>query len=184
MSKDTENYLIDMEDAQEVYADAILQSRAQLEQLGLTRSIRPKNSDGSYFDGHLPTDIHNASLSEISQVMTMMTIFADYVQGLAQEAKCERDAAEEKLKFIKAKIRKTKAGAKSDQDDATITDVRFVVANAEYITKLHSYEAISAREEAARRDIKTLSRLISTEQISNDTQKASFTASNVSKRWR
>jgi len=184
----SEKYEITIEDSASMYEDALLESRLELEKLGLGRAVRPTTSDGAYFDGHLPDGIDKSSLSEISEVMTMMTVFADYVQGLAKAAKAERDIAEEKLKFIKAKIRKTKAGPKNEQDDATITDIRYVNANAEYLAKLHSYEAITAREEAARRDIKTLSRLISTEQINNDTGRQSntvVTASKTrSKRWR
>ena len=183
----SDKYKISIEDATEVYDDALLRSREFVEDQGLTKTKRPKSSTGQYFDGHLPHDIAQASLSDISEMLTMMTVFADYVQELGKLVKSEKDNAEEKLKFIKAEIRKNKVGAKSDQDDATITDIRYVTANAEYLTKLYSYEAITAREEAARRDIKTLSRLISTEQISNDTAKQAAAASPVSrgaKRWR
>ena len=181
-----DKYSVSIDDMTVLYEEALVESRDKLNILGLSRCDRPKTKNG-YFSGHLPNNIDKASLSEISSVMTQMTVFADYVQGLSKEAKAERDTAEEKLKFIKAKIRKTKAGPKSDQDDATITDIRFVSANAEYLAKLHSYEAILAREEAARRDIKTLSRLISSEQITNDTGKQSGSVQSAArgkKRWR
>ena len=187
MSNNKQTYDITIEEATEIYEDALLSSREHLESQGLARSIRPLDNQGNYFDGHLPIGIDKASLSEISKTMTLMTVFADYAQGLAKAAKAEKDIAEEKLKFIKSKIRKSKVGAKSEQDDATITDIRYVSANAEYLAKLHSYEAITAREEAARRDIKTLSRLISTEQINNDTSKQAASAQVASrgrKRWR
>ena len=157
------NYEVTIEEALEIHNDALLSSKEHLESIGLSRSKRPKSKNG-YFDGHLPDGISKASLSEISEVMTMMTVFADYVQGL-----------------------KTKVGGKNEQDDATITDIRYVSANAEYLAKLHSFEAITAREEAARRDIKTLSRLISTEQINNDTGRQSAvvqSAASGRKRWR
>ena len=180
------NYEVTIEEALEIHNDALLSSKEHLESIGLSRSKRPKSKNG-YFDGHLPDGISKASLSEISEVMTMMTVFADYVQGLTKAAKAEKDYAEANLKFIKAKIRKTKVGGKNEQDDATITDIRYVSANAEYLAKLHSFEAITAREEAARRDIKTLSRLISTEQINNDTGRQSAvvqSAASGRKRWR
>lgn len=183
----SDKYEVTIEESNEIYEDALLSSREDLERRGLARSVRPKTTSGQYFDGHLPTGIDKASLAEISEVMTMMTVFADYAQGLARAAKAEKDIAEEKLKFIKSKIRKSKVGPKSEQDDATITDIRFVSANAEYLAKLHSYEAITAREEAARRDIKTLSRLISTEQINTDSGKQAAVAQSAvkgRKRWR
>ena len=186
--KQAQSFDMSIDDSIEMYEDAVLASRDHLDKLGLSRCSRPRKDNGKFFDGHLPTGINKAPLSEISEIMTLMTVFADYVQGLSKDAKAEKDAAEEKLKFIKAKIRKTKAGAKSEQDDATITDIRYVSANAEYLEKLHSYEAITAREEAARRDIKTLSRLISTEQINNDTGRLSNVSSRNStrgtKRWK
>ena len=185
MSND--KYEVSIEESAEIYGEALLTSRESLEAAGLGRSKRPKNQKGQYFDGHLPDNIDKASLSEISELSVLMTVFADYVQGLAKVAKAEKDAAEEHLKFVKAKIRKTKVGPKSEQDDATITDIRFVSANAEYLAKLHSYEAITAREEAARRDIKTLSRLVSTEQINNDSGKQSAVVQSATKgrkRWR
>lgn len=186
MKKEKPDYSVDLDEANEIYEESILESRANLKRQGFLPCNRPKSDDGSFFSGHMPEGISKASLSEINQVLVKMTAFADYAQELAQRAKEEKEKAEEVLKFAKANIRKSKIGNKSEQDDATITDIRYVTANAEYLTKKHSYEAISVREEAARRDIKTLSRLITTEQISNETGKRSAAAMKPSgrKRWR
>ena len=75
-------------------------------------------------------------------------------------------------------IRKKKSGTKDAKDDATIHDVRYVAANTEYLTKLQNYEAILAREEAARRDCKTLSRLLEKEKLSLDNNRREHNMGN------
>lgn len=185
MSK-KESYDITIEEAAELHKEALMATEEALELRGLSSATRPRTKKG-YFDGHMPTNIHNAPMSEVKEVLVHMTAFADYAQDLSEQAKREKDHAESYLKVVKSKIRKTKVGSKSDQDDHTITDIRFVSANAEYLSKLHAYEAIVARAEAARRGIRTLSRLVSVEQVNNDTAKqAAFAQSTPKgrKRWK
>ena len=183
-------YEATMPEIMEAYQKSIEDSEAFVASKGLSRRKRPITETGDFFDGHLPLNISKASIKEIDEVLVLMTAFADYCQQLAEDCKKEKDAALEILNGIKSKIRKTKTGPKVAQDDATITDIRYVDANAAYLTKMHSHAAIVAREEAARRDIKTLSRLITTAEINNTPIKsqASHTRmhnnSRSAKKWR
>lgn len=166
-----------------LYRDAYLKSVDDLDNLGL--SATPPKVKG--FDGYLPKGISKAALSVVLEEMEKMEAFVQYVQALGVDAKNQLRTAEETLKNLKASVRKRKTGNKDLKDDATITDPDFVLANAEYLRKLYSYEKITAREEMARRDIKFLSRLITASEVDNNTSRMSNNVTSAAKpkrRWK
>ena len=170
---------LSIEETNKLYNQAILDSDLYLQSIGLGRKPkRPVANDGKFFDGYLPVGIHNASLSEIKEVIVLMTSYAEYVQSLTVSVEAEKDSAYEKLKAAKAKIRLSKTGTAAAKDDATIDDPEYKLANAEYLSKSRSYKKVVAIEESARRNIKTLSRLISTEEINNETAKRVHSVKN------
>lgn len=169
-----------------LYDQAIMESEEYLTNLGLVSPKRPKTAQG-YFNGHLPSDIHEASIEEVKKYITLMTVFADYVQDLRINCEAEKDSAYEKLKTEKARIRLSKNGSKDAKDDATITDDEYILANAEYMSKNRSYKKIVGIEESTRRNIRTLSRLISTEELSNENDKIAntvYTPTQGKRRWK
>lgn len=160
---------ITMEEKLQRYEDAIDTARKRMTKLGLKDRGRPYNEDGSAYDGFLPDDIDKASLHEIKEELVKMNAFLGYVKGLNQQAKEELSSAQQKLNTVKGAIRKKKIGSKEEREDATINDIEFINANAEYLTKLYSCEKIELRVEMATKAINILSRLITAEQVSNDT---------------
>ena len=158
-----------MEEKLQKYEDAIDLSRRRMAQLGLKDRKRPYLKDGSAYDGFLPDDIDKAPLHEIKEELVKMNAFLGYVKGLNQQAKEELSAAQQKLNMVKGNIRKKKIGSKDEREDATINDIEFINANAEYLTKLYSCEKIALRVEMSTKAINILSRLITAEQVSNDT---------------
>lgn len=158
-----------------LYKEAYLRSEAEIERLGLADIPNRQKQ----YSGHLPDGISKASVSRIMEEWEKMEAFVGYVQTLRTDAKNQLTAAEEVLKSKKAKIRQKKTGTKDAKDDATITDPEYIVANAEYLRKLFSYEKIVAREEMARRDIKFLSRLITANGVDIETSKQSAHISNA-----
>lgn len=166
-----------------LYKDAYNQSVNDLDRVGLGVSP-PRVKD---FDGFLPKGISKASMPVILEEMEKMEAFVQYVQALSIDAKNQLRTAEEILKNLKADIRKKKLGNKDAKDDATVTDADFVLANAEYLRKLYSYEKITAREEMARRDVKFLSRLITASEVDSSTSRMTNAVNNNStkpRRWK
>lgn len=160
-----------------LYRSAYNESVKDIDSLGL--GTTPPRVKG--FDGYLPSGISKASLPIILEEMEKMEAFVQYVQLLGIDAKNQLRTAEETLKNLKADVRKRKTGNKDFKDDSTITDPEYVLANAEYLRKLYSYEKISAREEMARRDIKFLSRLITAAEVDNSTSRMSNNVISTSK---
>lgn len=170
-----------IEESSDIYAESLATALEELAQLGVKKPKRPRTEAGDFFDGHLPNDVNTFSIIELGELMGYMTRHADWLSQLRVRAKAEKMEADENIKFVKASIRKKQVGTKEERDDATITDIRYVEANAKWLTKVHSYEAVLALEEAARRDLKTLSRLIEKEKIANEGDKRDATVSSYSK---
>jgi hypothetical protein len=177
--------LTEEECSQKIYDDAYLESEEYVATLGLGRRPRPKY-DGVHYSGQLPDGISKASLSEIEVEMEKIIAFQAYVQQLAVDAKNQLTNAENKLKDTKADIKKRQVGNKEDRDSSTIRHPKFVSANAEFLTKLYTYEKISVAVQTASQSYKLLSRLVSVAQINDENGKrvGNVKKSLSSKRWR
>lgn len=179
--------LLEEENAKEIYDEAYLQSEEQIALLGIGRRPRPKY-DGEYYNGQLPVGISKASLTEIEYEMEKVIAFRAYVEHLAVDAKNQLTNAENKLKDTKAKIRGRQAGSKEEKEAATIRHPDFVQDNAEYLSKLYTYEKIQVAVNTASQNYKLLSRLVSVAQINDENDKkignVRKAVSSTQKRWR
>ena len=126
---------------------------------------KPRRGDGTYFDGTLPPNLPSLTPSEIGDYYSMMVLWANYVSSRAIVAKVGLGIAQEKLKLVKAKVRKAKSGTVQERDDDTLLDSRYVAIMAD-VLELDVYYALAASNEAAaRRDISFISRIIETKKI-------------------
>lgn len=152
---------------------------SELSQIGVHAPSRPMISKGQYFDGRLPSDIKNCSINELVEYMALMTTYADFINNLAIKYKAAKKNAAEQLRFVQARVRKTKQGTVQAKEDDTICDFRYIDANRNYIKAEEMYERIQAVAEAASRDVKFLSRALEGKRISFEQSRRS---TNVTRR--
>lgn len=139
----------------------------ELTELGIIAPERPY-SDDSYFDGRLPSNIKSCSVDELVEYMKLMVEYADFLHNKAIAYKSIKKNAEEQLKFVEARVRKTKNGTVQEKKDATICDFRFIEANRNAIKAEELFERVRAVAESASRDVKILSRALEGRRISLD----------------
>jgi len=159
------DYTMPLEEAEEAYDAASLRALERLGDMGLELPPRPMKKDNSYYDGHLPADVNSYTNRELGEVYSMQCRFTDWVHSEYVKAKAESQNAEQKLKQARAQVRKSKTGTVQAKEDATLTDSRFIDADARYQEADTFARLIEVRAEAAARDLKVLSRLITTKEI-------------------
>lgn len=74
-------------------------------------------------------------------------------------------SANEKLDLVKASVRKSKMGTAQEKEDLARIDARYVELNAEYMEAKTFFELMTTLEEAARRDVKFISRIVETKKL-------------------
>jgi len=102
---------------------------------------------------------------QIGELFEMMTAHADFLGAKGTLAKAEKTNAEERLRLVKAKVRRSKIGNNDDKDDATTCDSRYIEANAQWLEATEYYEIINGMVEAASRDLRILSRHLETKKM-------------------
>ncbi len=156
----------DVNDGIDVYVNAGIRAKKRLEAFGVAfPSHPPIIKKGVYFDGHLPSNVNSLTARELGEIYSMMCNYCDYISGVTIRAKNETINANERLSLIRAHIRKEKSGTAQSKEDATICDIRYLDANAEWLEAQELFELLQSREEAARRDLRVLSRLIETRKM-------------------
>lgn len=126
---------------------------------------RALNRDGTYFSGRLPEGWANLQGPQMAELFELMTRHADFVGTKLTYAKAERTNAEERLKLVRAHVRRTKRGTVEGKEDETIVDSRYVQANADWLEASEYYELLSSIYEAAGRDLRILSRVLETSKM-------------------
>lgn len=162
------DYTMPLSEAEETYDAASLRALERLEAMGLELPPRPLLDDGVYYDGHLPADVNSYTNRQLGEIYSLQCRFTDWVHSEYIKAKAAAQNAEQKLKQAKSQVRKTKTGTAQAREDATICDARFIEADALYQEADTFARLIEVRAEAANRDLKVLSRLITTKQIEVD----------------
>ncbi len=149
------------------YDEAEERALARVVGTGLSlRTAAPKlRGSGEYFDGRVPTNLGSVSPAEIGEYYGLMVEYTDYAEGQTVLARAEMLSAEAKLDLVRAAVRKSKVGTAQDKGDLALIDVRYVEANANYIEARTYFELISAIGDAARRDVKFVSRVIETKKM-------------------
>ncbi len=166
MSVHDETQVKTIEEGVDVYVSAGKRARQRLSDLGISLPLHPPIvKKGVYFDGHLPANVNSMTARELGEIYSMMCNYCDYISGLTIRAKNETINANERLGLVRAHIRKEKAGNAQAKEDATICDVRYLEANSEWLESQELFEMLQTREEAARRDLRVLSRLIETRKM-------------------
>lgn len=160
------DYSVSLEEGLDIYdrAEARALKRLQDAELEL-RMEPPRTATNKVYDGRVPLNLPSLPPSEIGEYYGLQVGYTDYVAGQAVLARTEMLAAEEKLNLVKAAVRKSKLGTAQEKGDGSIIDERYVHANAAYIEAKTYYELLSTIEEAARRDVKFISRIIETKRM-------------------
>lgn len=128
----------------------------------LPPETRARNPDRSYFDGHLPPGWSSLPARELGNLFELMTMHADFIGTKLTYAKAEKVNADERLKLVRAHIRRSKRGTNDAKDDDTLVDSRYVQANGDWLEAMEYHELLSSIYEAAGRDLRILSRVIET----------------------
>lgn len=128
-------------------------------------SHRPVLPNQQVFDGRLPPNWSSLDNRQIGELFEMLTAHADFVNTLVTYAKAERSNAEERLKLVKAKVRRSKLGTNDEKDDATLCDGRYVEANAQWLEASEYFEVLNGMLDAAGRDLRILSRHLETKKM-------------------
>ena len=161
----TDMYDTPLDEGLERYILASERALTRVLDTGLTpHDARPKRGN-QYFDGRLPPNWAALTNQQIGELFEMMTAHADFLGSKATLAKAEKTNAEERLRLVKAKVRKSKLGTNDDKDDATICDSRYIEANAQWLEASEYYEIINGMMDAATRDLRILSRHLETKKM-------------------
>ena len=159
------DYSITLSEGERLYEQATLRGVGRFESAGLRLPDRPRTVDGDEFDGQLPSDVNNFSNRELGDCHVLMCRWADYVHSLLTVAKADCLNAQERLKMVKALVRKSKQGPAHTKDDLTLADSRYVDANTLYIAAKTYAELVEGQAQAASRDCRVVSRLIETKRL-------------------
>ena len=157
--------------ARQYIQDALGESEAYLEKVGLGGVARPKLKPGVFFDGSVPAQIHKASATSISETMVLMVSHYRYLLVLLRRSEAAKNAAENVLKSVKADIRSKKLGSREAKEDATTLDERFMDANANLIAKNNTYKGITYAIKVCEANIKVLSRIFGITQDTTEIDK-------------
>lgn len=154
------DYSIRLDEAEQMYDDATLRAYEKLEDRGLGMPPRPMRDDGTYYDGHLPTNVNSFSNAELGDIHVMQCQFADWVHCEFISAKAEAENAKQKLTQARAQVRKRQTGTAQEKEDKTLTDARYVEAIARHMEADTYAKLVEIRAEAASRDLRVVSRLV------------------------
>jgi hypothetical protein len=155
------DYAIELDDGLDEYDKAEVKAVHKMDKLGLLGPQEaPRWDNGERFDGRIPHNLSTLSGREIGEYYNLMDGFTNFVAWQRVLAETALLSAKEKLDLTEAAVRKTKAGTAQQKRDSTIVDHRYVQANAEWIEAKAYFELLRNIEEAARRDMKTVSRLV------------------------
>jgi len=156
---------VPLDDGLSMYDSAEEEAIRRLKASGLQLRQHPPTRDGVYFDGRVPTNLSSLKPEEIGAYYGLLIEYTDYVEGQIVLAGAEQLSAKEKLDFVHAHVRKAKMGTAQEKVDLALIDARYVEANAAYIEAKTYCELITAIGEAARRDVKFVSRIIETKRM-------------------
>lgn len=144
-----------------VYEQAIDKGEAELMTMGFPPASRPRTSSGELAERPgLPVNMSDMSMSDLQNLLAWFTAWHSYAIEHLPRATKDRDAAETAKDFAWAKVRREKRGTVSDKNDATITDVRYIEANAYYETCDYKHRKLKAVCDGLYREIETISRAI------------------------
>jgi len=158
------DYSVDLREGQDLYNHASDKAQEDLANLGIIPRDEPPEYNGAEYDGRLPTGVSKMTMGELSDLMLVCTKWADFIGGMHQLFVAKKRNFKEQLDMTRAKIRKTKAGAKADKDDDTIIDSRYVQINALYMEICEKADITEHVYAAARRDRDYVSRAITATQ--------------------
>lgn len=166
MGRGDDAYAIDIMEGTQMYDDAEARAIKRVQESGLSlRTEVPRLSNGKYYEGRVPADIGSMTPAEIGTYYGLQTAYTDYVESQIVIGNTEVMSAEAKLDLVRAAVRKAKMGTVQEKADASLIDVRYVEANAEYIEAKTYAALMTAVGEAARRDMKFISRIIETKRM-------------------
>lgn len=155
------DHTVQLEDGLEMYDKSVERAIDRLAGHGLDiHSDRPKKGDGTYFDGRLPTNTSSLPARDLGDLYSLMCQYTDYVSGLKVTLQAEERNYTEQLTLVKSKVSKTKDGSDKEVVADTYCDSRYVEANARWLEAKTMSELVANVEEAAKRDLKTISRLV------------------------
>lgn len=151
------------------YDDAEQSALDRLSSAKLSDSpMLPVMDTGNTFNGRIPANLSSRPPSDVGMYLELMTGYSNYVSWQKLLAASAMLAAKEKLALTEAAVRKTKTGSVQQRKDSTLVDMRYVEANANWIEARVYHDLLENIEEAARRDLRTISRLIETQKMSFD----------------
>lgn len=148
------------------YDAAELEALDMLAAKGLSGPDKPPvKQDGTSYDGRIPHNVGSRPPAEIGMWMELQTGYANYVSWQRQIAEATILTTKEKLSVTEAAVRRTKTGSVQSRKDATLVDHRYVEANTNWMRAKTYYMLLENLEQAARRDLKSLSRLVETKKM-------------------
>lgn len=163
------DYSVTLEEGLDIYDRAEERALKRLQSANLElRMEPPRKSNGKPYDGRVPVNLPSLTPAEIGEFYGLQVGYTDYVSGQTVLARTEMISANEKLTLVQASVRKSKFGTAQEKGDGAVIDERYVHSNAAYIEAKTYYELLSTIEEAARRDVKFISRIIETKKMEMD----------------
>tara|TARA_Y100000034_G_scaffold38625_1_gene47557 strand:+ start:550 stop:1104 length:555 start_codon:yes stop_codon:yes gene_type:complete len=159
------DYTIPLDEGERLFEEASQRAEQRVAALGIVFPSRPVGTDGSYFDGRLPSNINSFSMAELGEIHALMCEHADWVTKEHTRAKSTALNLKEKLKLVTSSIRKSKTGTAQSKEDDTISDARYNVAKTSYLEEKEVSELIGGVLEAATRDLRVISRLIEVKRV-------------------
>jgi hypothetical protein len=165
-AKQRPDYTIGLDEGLDMYDEAEELALEKLEDLGLAESLTPPvTKDGDRFDGRIPANLFSMGAGDIGYYYNLMVQHTTWVAKERVLAESAMIAAKEKLTLAEAAVRKTKTGTVQERRDSTLCEFRYVEANSNWIAAKTFFENLKNVEEAARRDMSFISRLIETKKI-------------------
>lgn len=140
------------------------------------RGIFPHLKSGDYFDGRIPTVVRTLSLDNISDLLALLTAWyghltyqARYIATEKSEAKAQRDFI---ASHLRTKWKRQKKGSDSAVKDLVLDDYRYVKWDAIYEELHAAHQFLEAVMDNTKRDINTVSREITIQQVKLDNRMA------------
>lgn len=140
------------------FDDATDKAYGEVIRLGLGVSQRPFYGGKAADRPEIPHNLSELGLSELGNLLGVLTKWHSYAIGQKIIAGNERDAAAEKKTFAWKRIRRLKDGTVSDKDDATGIDVRYIEVEAHFRYADAKYSFLAGMVDALKRETETVSR--------------------------
>jgi hypothetical protein len=156
------DYDATLEEGMDIYEEALSEASDILEEFGLGVTRDAPTYHGERYLGHLPSsrDIKEMDMDGLVELLQVSTEWSDYTGTLAAIFESEKSRRSHELTLVRAKIRKTKSGAKSDKDDDVEVDSRYLRANAALLAASEKFRIADHASTCARRDREFVSRTI------------------------